>query len=92
VNFGKQDVSVAAGWLQGRVTAKIDSDLGIGGLIDLARKLVTDSGIPPWMAGGAANRLLEKSAPIFIGDSATVWRVSISERRGRCSCASVRWS
>jgi hypothetical protein len=69
VHFGKQDVSIAAGWLRGRVTAKIDSDFRIGELIDLVRKLVNHEGIPP---GRAANRTLEKRAPICIGDSATV--------------------
>jgi hypothetical protein len=50
-HFGKQNVSVTAGWVQGRVTARIDSDLGTGELIDLVRKLLIDAGITVRMAG-----------------------------------------
>jgi hypothetical protein len=54
-HFGKQNVSVTAGWALGRVTARIDSDLGTGELIDLVRKLLVDAGITVRMAGRPGN-------------------------------------
>jgi hypothetical protein len=54
-HFGKQNVKVTAGWEQGRVTARIDSDLNIGELIDIVRKLLSDAGIAVRMAGGPIN-------------------------------------
>jgi hypothetical protein len=50
-HFGKQNVSVTAGWVMGRVTARFDSDLGTSELIDLVRKLLVHSGITLRMAG-----------------------------------------
>jgi len=50
-HFGKQNVSVTPGWELGRVTARIDSDLDTGELIDLVRKLIVHAGIPVRMAG-----------------------------------------
>jgi len=50
-HFGKQNISVTAGWEQGRVTARIDSDFGIGELVDLVRNLLVDAGIMVRMAG-----------------------------------------
>jgi len=45
-HFGKQNVSVTPGWELGRVTARIDSDLDTGELIDLVRKLIVHAGPP----------------------------------------------
>jgi hypothetical protein len=50
-HFGKQNVSVTAGRMPGRVTARIDTDLGNGELIDLVRKLLVNAGITMRMAG-----------------------------------------
>src|SRR5205814_10362152 len=50
-HFGKNKVSVTAGWMPGRVTARIDSNFASGELIDLVRKLLVDAGITVRMAG-----------------------------------------